>query len=374
VDGGSGIDPRCSTAAGDDWRKVLCSMIVELDDTAAALVATYKMLDMWDNTLMLFSTDNGGMVRFDIDNKGQPRTPASVGSNWPLRGTKMSLFEGGVRGVAFLSGGALDSKLSGTVHRGLTHIVDLTATIATAAGLEFPAPIDGVDIVSAALGTSASRTSVPIKFKETGKNYTAVRFGKWKLIVGSATSHPTVNIPNARLENGWFQNGSYPSVEKPPADETGDIYLFDLVEDPNEHIEVSKVNPDVVAEGRAVLAKYISDGYMNIQPNVPNPLSVYILHNNTWAPFLDTPECVTYIHTHTHTHTHNHTHSGVSRTLAATSVAMAWRATCASWRTRASLKQRDAVSRTAEGSSGEQQFCDTARCRHSCIKTVAANY
>jgi len=178
------------------------------------------------------------------------------------------------------------------VHRGLTHIVDFTATIATAAGLEFPAPIDGVDIVSAALGTSASRTSVPINVKETGKNYTAVRFGKWKLIVGSATSYPTINIPNARLENGWFQNGSYPSVEKPPADETGDIYLFDLIEDPNEHIEVSKVNPDVVAEGRAVLAKCISDGCMNIQPNVPNPLSVYVLHNNTWAPFLDTPECV----------------------------------------------------------------------------------
>ena len=56
-------------------------------------VASLKRSGLWENSVLLFSTDNGGPV------------PAS--SNLPLRGTKESLYEGGVRGVALLAGGAL---------------------------------------------------------------------------------------------------------------------------------------------------------------------------------------------------------------------------------------------------------------------------
>lgn len=74
------------------------------------------------NTLMLFTTDNGGMVRYSVDAEELPLTPASVGNNWPLRGSKMTLFEGGVHGVGFLSGGVLNSNLVGKVHGITMHI------------------------------------------------------------------------------------------------------------------------------------------------------------------------------------------------------------------------------------------------------------
>lgn len=94
----------------------------------------------------------------------------------------MSLFEGGTRGVGWLAGGALPQSLSGTVYDGLTHIVDMTATITAAAGVTFPDSIDGVDIIDAALGRVAPRTVVPINIlSHTPYNYTAVRWGNYKV-------------------------------------------------------------------------------------------------------------------------------------------------------------------------------------------------
>ena len=67
--------------------------ISALDAGVGKIVASLKRAGLWENSVLLFSTDNGGPV------------PAS--SNLPLRGTKESLYEGGVRGVALLAGGAL---------------------------------------------------------------------------------------------------------------------------------------------------------------------------------------------------------------------------------------------------------------------------
>ena len=67
--------------------------ISALDAGVGEIVASLKRSGLWENSVLLFSTDNGGPV------------PAS--SNLPLRGTKESLYEGGVRGVALLAGGAL---------------------------------------------------------------------------------------------------------------------------------------------------------------------------------------------------------------------------------------------------------------------------
>ena len=55
------------------------------------IVASLKRSGLWEDSVVLFSTDNGGSV---------PST-----SNLPLKGSKESVYEGGVRGVALLSGG-----------------------------------------------------------------------------------------------------------------------------------------------------------------------------------------------------------------------------------------------------------------------------
>ena len=71
---------------------------------------------MLDNTYIIFASDNGGC-------------PASGGKNTPLRGSKGTLFEGGVKVDAFIHSRALESKMIGTVYGNLFHVSDWFPTI-----------------------------------------------------------------------------------------------------------------------------------------------------------------------------------------------------------------------------------------------------
>ena len=74
--------------------------MVNYIDTAIGNV--YDLLvanDYWDNTLIVFSADNGG--------------PLPVGNNYPLRGGKFANWEGGIRVDAFVSGGVLPKSVQG---------------------------------------------------------------------------------------------------------------------------------------------------------------------------------------------------------------------------------------------------------------------
>ena len=91
-------------------------------------MAALKDGGLWENTLVIFSSDNGG--------------PADHANNWPLRGSKGSDFEGGVRVAAFLSGGwlagarraaaASDPATASTTSTAISTAVS-TAAISTAA-------------------------------------------------------------------------------------------------------------------------------------------------------------------------------------------------------------------------------------------------
>ena len=86
----------------------------------ANLLTVYRL---WDNTLIVFCTDNGGQ-------------PGFGGYNWPLRGTKHTLWEGGVRSTGFVHGKMLQRK--GVKCEGLLHITDFFPTLINLAGkIEF---------------------------------------------------------------------------------------------------------------------------------------------------------------------------------------------------------------------------------------------
>eukprot|EP00640_Fibrocapsa_japonica_P000650 CAMPEP_0113938188 /NCGR_PEP_ID=MMETSP1339-20121228/4598_1 /TAXON_ID=94617 /ORGANISM="Fibrocapsa japonica" /LENGTH=613 /DNA_ID=CAMNT_0000941181 /DNA_START=341 /DNA_END=2182 /DNA_ORIENTATION=+ /assembly_acc=CAM_ASM_000762 len=77
----------------DPARRRYSALVTSVDRTMGAVVQTLKNNAMWEDTLLVFSADNGGNVH-------------AGASNWPLRGSKKSLWEGGTRSVTFVAGGS----------------------------------------------------------------------------------------------------------------------------------------------------------------------------------------------------------------------------------------------------------------------------
>lgn len=140
---------QCCTANSKSdkvWlRQVYLAMITSMDDGIGKVVETLKAESLYANTLIIFSSDNGGISL----NSWKPG-PASNGA---LRGGKESYYDGGVRVVVFASGGALPVKARGTRRGGLMHIADLYATFGNPA----LAGYDAADPRAAAAGLPPPR-------------------------------------------------------------------------------------------------------------------------------------------------------------------------------------------------------------------------
>ena len=107
--------------AGDytDVRQNAAGALLSVDRSLESVFAALG--DRADETLFVFASDNGGLAGFG-------------GSNWPLRGEKLTLFEGGVRVPAFLwAGSKLTRRTAGTTYSGLVHVSDITPTLLGAA-------------------------------------------------------------------------------------------------------------------------------------------------------------------------------------------------------------------------------------------------
>lgn len=94
-----------------------------LDYTWGVLIEYLKDNDMWDNTLIFMTTDNGALPYSQ-----QIFGWSDWGCNWPLRSGKVTNYEGGIKVWAGMSGGLVPPELRGTTLDELTHIVDFAAT------------------------------------------------------------------------------------------------------------------------------------------------------------------------------------------------------------------------------------------------------
>lgn len=101
-------------------------MMVHLDRSVGAVVQALSANDMLANSVIVFSTDNGGAAAgFNLN----------AASNWPLRGVKNTLWEGGVRGAALVWSPLLVRGANGgRVAEQRMHIMDWMPTLYRAAG------------------------------------------------------------------------------------------------------------------------------------------------------------------------------------------------------------------------------------------------
>lgn len=159
----------------DFFRRQYAAMVQYMDTQIEKLVEALKAKNMWENTLFVFMSDNGGPVY----------TPAAA-NNFPLKGGKLTDFEGGIRVNAFVSGGFLPKKARGRKVEELGYISDWYKTFCNLAGVdykdklaeEYDLPgVDGIDLWPMITGTGNGRDEIYISEK-------AIIMGKYKLLIG----------------------------------------------------------------------------------------------------------------------------------------------------------------------------------------------
>ena len=139
----------------DPVRRTHAGMVGTLDAAVANVTRALERAGMLDDTLLVFTSDNGG-------NQAGVRIGAS---NWPLRGAKGEIWEGGVRVPAFIWGGKNVGVPAGVNSTDLVHIMDWMPTLLNVAGGDpgWGGPgIEGFDIWEALTdpGTESPRTEM----------------------------------------------------------------------------------------------------------------------------------------------------------------------------------------------------------------------
>ena len=214
-------------------KRVYAGMVRAIDRSVGRILDTLEEEGLSDNTMVIFTSDNGGAGYIGIPEVNQP-----------FRGWKITMFDGGLRVPMMIK---WPSKIAaGTVvETPVTHI-DVMPTIAAAAGASQPAGvvIDGLDILPLMINQDANKWTRETLFWQNG-HYQVVRHGDWKLQVN--------NRPTDGLQH----------------------WLFDLAADPTEQDNLAASRPDIVKQLKDLLAEHRaeSDGPLYL-PSMQMPVMV----------------------------------------------------------------------------------------------------
>mmetsp|Transcript_134114 Transcript_134114/g.267624 ORF Transcript_134114/g.267624 Transcript_134114/m.267624 type:complete len:539 (+) Transcript_134114:63-1679(+) len=271
-------------------RRNYAAMVHYMDWTVGKIVTKLKKRGMWDNTLMLVHSDNGGPI-YNI-----PTIGVGGANNLPLRGGKLADWEGGIRVNAFMTGGAVPPSKRGTILEDYIHECDWYATFASIAGVDvfdnkahdagLP-PVDGVDHSALLLGAGTPGSG---KRTEIHHSVRALTVGRWKLITGgmmdifSNHSMGRAFIPYSGWRPGWGMDAVINTLHYKNC---GHGCLFDIKADPNEHKELSATHPDIVQKLKARL-KELNQGVIHKEVGHDDP-DACTRWNGFYGPWVDMP-------------------------------------------------------------------------------------
>ena len=231
-------DYEALSAIKDPRLRVYGAMVRALDRGVGKVMAALKAQGVDDDTIVIFTNDNGGAWYAGLDE-----------INKPYRGWKGTFFEGGIRTPFFVrwpAGIPAGERISEPAQ-----FIDVLPTLAAAAAARLPSGrvIDGINLLPFATEHAASvkRTL----FWRSG-SYEAMRDGDWKLQIS----------------------------RNPPR-----IWLFNLAADPTERNELSKSRPDIVAQLRAELAAHDRQMAKPLWPALlEEPIRIDVPADAPWKP------------------------------------------------------------------------------------------
>ncbi|TKJ39612.1 MAG: N-acetylgalactosamine-6-sulfatase [Planctomycetes bacterium B3_Pla] len=211
--GGKGMEvPSFGPYSDKEWpdpQKGHAAMITRMDSDVGRLMAKLKKLGLDENTLVMFSSDNG-------PHKEGGGDPAFFNASGPLKGYKRALYEGGIR-VPMIARWP-DRIKAGSVSDHISAFWDFLPTCCELVGVEAPDGIDGISMVPTLLGQSRRQKKHEVlywEFHEQGKKL-AVRMGNWKGIRLNVAKKPDgpIELYNLKDDIGEKNNlaGRHPEI------------------------------------------------------------------------------------------------------------------------------------------------------------------
>ncbi|XP_076452393.1 arylsulfatase B-like [Babylonia areolata] len=283
----------------DENRRTFAGMVSCMDEGVGNLTTALREAGLWKDTVFIFSTDNGGHVRWG-------------GNNYPLRGWKHSLWEGGIHGIGFVHSPLLHTK--GSVNKELIHVSDWFPTLVGLArgSLNGTLPLDGFDQWNTISQNAPSPRKEllhnidPLQAPKGSRLYpdtfdtrirAAIRVGDYKLITGNPGNGSTIPPPE---EPGIYPDPMtfsykckgptphlhYEDNDDADGDNQKNVWLFNVVEDPEERHDLSGSKPEVVRKLLDRLQYYNSTAVPVNFPD-PDPNADPGKHGGVWGPWKD---------------------------------------------------------------------------------------
>ncbi|WP_252736839.1 MULTISPECIES: arylsulfatase [unclassified Psychrosphaera] len=234
--------------------------VEELDWIVGQVMASLEEAGVADNTLVIFTSDNGGM--FNLGGRNAAAKGHQI--NGDLLGSKFGIWEGGHR-VPFIAWWPGKIK-AGSVSNQMLNNVDMFATFAALTGQPLSADNsnDSINMLPAILGEATTPLRTEMIVTPRKATHVGLRKGKWMYIGaqndgGFKGSKPhqhawggpavttLVNTPNSDIVNGKIK------ADAPPAQ------LYDLDADVNQTTNLYNQYPEVVAEMEQLLKRYRSN-------------------------------------------------------------------------------------------------------------------
>ncbi|XP_020899733.1 arylsulfatase J isoform X1 [Exaiptasia diaphana] len=261
-------------------RRIYLAMIDGVDQGVGKLVDACKRKGMWNDTLFVFVSDNGGHPGF------------GGGYNWPLRGYKSTLWEGGVRVPGFVLGSMIQK--SGGEINDLIHVTDWYPTlIKLAGGTTKDDNIDGVDqwdVLSK--GTPSTRQEILVNIDYapdlSGEQYSPRGFTYYS---GAAIRVGDMKLLHKCPNGSWYklpEDGNQAPTEERFTKERIPYFefaLYNVTADPEERYELSTQYPDIVEKLFKRLKYYNSTAVKSrLQPEDPESLRIAAKYGR-WEPW-----------------------------------------------------------------------------------------